>query len=108
MLLSAGILVGGIKAITLGVDYFQSQVRSNELTESQENLSEMSKSRNTSGSIETYQQEDNSLEILNSNLNNILQKYEESPKSVTQEEVNTANEAIKAEDDKLPQNPVPR
>ena len=62
LLLSAGILVGGIKAITLGVDYFQSQVRSNELTESQEKLSEMSKSRNTSGNIETYQQENNSLQ----------------------------------------------
>lgn len=87
LLLSAGILVGGIKAITLGVDYFQSQVRSNELTESQEKLSEMSKSRNTSGNIETYQQEDNSLEILNSDLNNILKKYEENPNSVTQEEI---------------------
>jgi len=87
LLLSAGILVGGIKAITLGVDYFQSQVRSNELTESQEKLSEMSKSRNTSGNIETYQQENNSLEILNSDLNNILKKYEENPNSVTQEEI---------------------
>lgn len=89
LLLSAGILVGGIKAITLGVDHFQSQVRSNELTESQEKLSEMTKSGNTSGNMETYQQEDNSLEILNSDINNILQKYKEDPNSVTQEEVKT-------------------
>ena len=87
-LLSAAILAGGIGAITLGYDYFHSKSIDKGLSESQENLSETS-NKDNSAVIETYQQQDNSLEILNSDLNNLLQKYKEDPKSVTQEEVKT-------------------
>lgn len=83
LLLAAGVLAGGIKAVTLGID----NTRDNSLAESQQNLAEMTNRENNLEGMEGYQLDNNSLEILNVDLNNLLQKYKESPDSVTQEEV---------------------
>lgn len=83
LLLAAGVLAGGIKAVTLGIDLS----RDNALAESQQNLAEMTNRETALEEMGVYKQEDNSLEILNADLNNLLQKYKESPDSVTQEEV---------------------
>ena len=83
LLLAAGVLVGGIKAVTLGIDLS----RDNALAESQQNLAEFSNRETALEGMGVYKQEDNSLEILNSDLNNILQKYKENPDSITQEEL---------------------
>lgn len=83
LLLAAGIIAGGIKVVTLGIDLS----RDNSLAESQQNLAEMTNRETALEEMGVYEQKDNSLEILNSDLNNLLQKYKENPNSVSQEEV---------------------
>lgn len=87
LLLAAGILSGSVAAITLGYDHITSINRDNDLAQSQENLADMANRETAIEEIETYEQGDNSLEILNSDLNNLIQKYKENPDSVTNEEV---------------------
>lgn len=87
LLLAAGILSGSIAAITLGYDHITSINRDNDLAQSQENLADMANRETALEEIETYEQGDNSLEILNSDLNNLIQKYKENPDSITQEEI---------------------
>ena len=83
LLLAAGIITGGIRAVTLGMDLS----RDNALKESQENLAEISNRESNLRGIDIYQQKDDSVILLNADLNNLLQKFKESPDSVTQEEV---------------------
>ena len=85
LLLATGFLVGGIKAITLGIDY----IRDNTLAESQEHLSNLADSQNIYERTGLTEQENNTVEILNSDLNSFIQKYEENPGSVTKDELNT-------------------
>lgn len=87
LLLAAGFLSGSIAAITLGYDHITSINRDNDLAQSQENLADMANRETALEEIETYEQGDNSLEILNSDLNNLIQKYKENPDSITQEEI---------------------
>ena len=87
LLLAAGILSGSVVAITLGYDHITSINRDNDLAQSQENLADMANRETALEEIETYEQGDNSLEILNSDLNNLIQKYKENPDSITQEEI---------------------
>ena len=87
LLLAAGILSGSIAAITLGYDHITSINRDNDLAQSQKNLADMANRETAIEEIETYEQGDNSLKILNSDLNNLIQKYKKNPNSVTNEEV---------------------
>ncbi len=87
LLLAAGILSGSVAAITLGYDHITSINRDNDLAQSQENLADMANRETAIEEIETYEQGDNSLEILNSDLNNLIKKYKENPDSITQEEI---------------------
>ena len=84
-LLAAGILAGGIKAITLGMDYSKDK----SLAESQEHVSETFDTQNIYEKTGLTEQENNTIQILNSDLNSLIQKYKEKPESVSQEDINT-------------------
>lgn len=87
LLLSAGFAIGGIGAITLGVNYLQDKLRDEKLANSQQDLQNMFDRETALGEFNTYQTQNNNISILNSDLNSILERYEQDPNSVSQDEI---------------------
>lgn len=89
LLIGAAILTGGAIAISLGslaVKNFVSNQRNQALSESQQNLQNVN-SNEREINIDYYSNEDNSLYLLNNQINDLLKKYEQNPSSVSRDEV---------------------
>ena len=87
LILAAAIAVGGISAITLGVKYLKNNARDNDLASSQQNLEDVTYRNTNSSELNTNLSQNNNLLILNSDLNNLIERYAQNPDSVSQEEV---------------------
>lgn len=96
-LISAAIVAGGIGAITLGYNLVKENITDSKLAQSQQNLEEMADRETALGNFSAYQTQDNDILILNDNLNDILEKYEQDPSSVSQEEIASLLQSIYTE-----------
>lgn len=87
LLLAAGLAIGGFKVVTLGIEHFQDNSRNESLANSQQNLEDMVHRETALGEVSTYQVQNNDLQILNADLNNLLERYEQNPSLVNESEI---------------------
>lgn len=87
ILLAAAITVGSVSAITLGIKHIQDKSRNDALTSSQQNLEEVTFQGANMDKVNAEQSQNNNLLILNSDVNNLLNRYKQNPYSISEQEV---------------------